>query len=624
LVQLNRKFEFLQKSRVCIDLCAAPGSWMQVAKEHMPMSSLIVGVDLAPIKPIPGCIAMINDITTEKCRSDLRKELKTWKADLVLHDGAPNVGKSWVHDAYQQSLLTLSAFKLATEFLMKGGTFVTKVFRSKDYQSLMWVFNQFFKRVHSTKPAASRNESAEIFVVCQNYKAPDKIDPKFLDGKYVFSEIEKGGGEGEEEEEGANELLNPDKKKKAPAEGYESGVTLLFKQAKASDFIMGDKAIHLLNNCHEIVLDEARIRKHPKTSTEIVECCKDIKVLGMKELRTLKKWRETLRKDFEEREKSGKGAEEEEEKIAEDQEKGCEEGSDEESEDEDLKKLEDEIDTLKDEERRALKRKKKKEQKEKTKRAQRINLEMIHPGDEGPKRQEENLFKLSKLTSKKDLETVMEQTPELLAEDSDDEGEKQRKKKYEHFDPEHKVLDKDGLYYKDSDEDSDKSGSEGESGDSDQEDLGLKDEAEEDEDKNDAEEEDEKIDQINDGNKNSLLVDLSAGDRKSRKEMKADVWFGKDVFKGIEDDEDLEEADVEAAIKSIKKKGGKIPEKAQKKATNESKKKAKKGQGFEKATTASTNLNEEHDESSSSSEESSSSSESDSDFDENEHYPYRN
>ena len=246
---MNRKFEFLQRSKVLIDLCAAPGGWLQVAQKYMPVSSIIVGIDLVPIKPIHNVITFQSDITTQNCRQQMKKELKTWKADVVLHDGAPNVGKSWLHDAFTQIRLTLSALSLASEFLMKGGWFVTKVFRSKDYNSLIWILGKFFQKVHATKPQASRHESAEIFVVCQNYLAPDKVDERFFDPTYIFDEISNTV---ESEKQKKANLLRPSKNKKQKAEGYEEGDYTLHHKLNASEFIKSTNHIELLSKCNEV------------------------------------------------------------------------------------------------------------------------------------------------------------------------------------------------------------------------------------------------------------------------------------------------------------------------------------------------------------------------------------
>jgi AdoMet-dependent rRNA methyltransferase SPB1 len=344
----------------------------------MPAQSLIVGVDLAPIKPIPRCITFQSDITTDKCRATLRQHLKHFKADTVLHDGAPNVGTAWVQDAFTQAELVLQSMKLATEFLAEGGTFVTKIFRSKDYNSLLWVFNQLFMKVEATKPPSSRNVSAEIFVVCRGYKAPKHLDPKFLDARTVFAELADPAPNNEAK------VFNPEKKKRKRG-GYEEGDWTQFHEVPVSEFIQTPDPIAMLGSLNKLSFEQppngdvaiATIEKMKETTLEVRNCCADLKVLGRADFKRLLRWRLKVRDIFG---FSAKKKEAEEKKAKEDAE-GDEVAEVEDMDDE--MKMQEDLEKLKEKDSKVKKKARRNENERKSKEIIRMQMNMTTPYEIG-------------------------------------------------------------------------------------------------------------------------------------------------------------------------------------------------------------------------------------------------
>jgi len=505
----------------------------------MPANSMIIGVDLAPIKPIPRCITFQSDITTDKCKSTIRSHLKTWKADTVLHDGAPNVGTAWVQDAFSQAELVLQSLKLATDFLVEGGTFVTKIFRSRDYNSLLWVFNQLFDKVEATKPPSSRNVSAEIFVVCRGYKAPKKIDPKFLDPQAVFAELTDPTPNNEAK------VFNPEKKKRK-REGYEEGDWTQFKEAPASEFIQTTDPIAMLGTLNKLSFEQkangdlalATLDKLPETTDEIRNCCADLKVLGRKEFRILLKWRLRVREIF------GFSVKKQEHKKEKDKEQD-EEVAEVESMDEELK-IQEELQRIKDQGNAKRKKERRKDNEKKQKEIFRMQMGMSTPFELGLEQAGPDgdgaVFALKQVDkvgmasqfARGRMHTVQEHEPkeenEEEMEDSDSDGdalETQLDAMYEEYQERKAAVDAKYRAKRQRQEDHD-----GEwEGLSDQEladDSSGEEEVVEDEDSGDSEEE-------NDDAPTTLITSAN-GDMKSNSGLtrRAAMFFDQSIFKGIE------------------------------------------------------------------------------------------
>lgn len=408
-----------------LDLCAAPGGWTQIASRIMAkQETIIVSVDILPIRSLgPNVITLIGDITTDSCKAEIRQNLQGAPVDVVLHDGAPNVGASYEKDAYEQNEIALHALKCATQHLRRNGHFITKLYRSRDYASYVWVAKQFFEHVQAVKPNASRSQSAEIFLVCQNYIAPTKIDPRMLDPKHVFEHVEgdsTGGGNAASKFNIFHKQWDAQKRPnrsgydmdnldfsmrkvvpirefiegKAVDTGIKKGPIDILSTSTGMSFTCESCASGDTKNCHcQFYLN------HPSTTFEIKACVSDLKVLNKSDFKGLLIWRTKLLdelKKMEEAEKSDDSSTSEAEG----------DGVDEANSDQEEEQIQAEIAEMRQRRLRERKKLKKKERAEAAKRRRRAALGMDLNAIDVP--EHDQVFSLATITSKGALEAVGE------------------------------------------------------------------------------------------------------------------------------------------------------------------------------------------------------------------------
>ncbi|MGQ0665227.1 MAG: RlmE family RNA methyltransferase [Pseudomonadota bacterium] len=171
LIDIDRKVGLLKRGRRVVDLGAAPGGWTQVVAERVGPKGVVVAVDLADMAPVPGARILKADFLAAATPSVLRRSLGG-PADVVLSDLAPAASGHRETDHFRIMGLAEAALAFALEALKPQGVFVVKLLQGGGMAAYLAELKRHFTAVRSFKPAASRAESAEFYVVATGFKGP--------------------------------------------------------------------------------------------------------------------------------------------------------------------------------------------------------------------------------------------------------------------------------------------------------------------------------------------------------------------------------------------------------------------------------------------------------------------
>uniref|UniRef100_A0A1I7V537 rRNA methyltransferase 2, mitochondrial n=1 Tax=Caenorhabditis tropicalis TaxID=1561998 RepID=A0A1I7V537_9PELO len=174
LMEIDEKFKFLKPESTVIDIGCAPGSWLQVVVDKCPNGE-VLGVDLQNVLPIRGAtIFSLSDITSLEVQQKIREHLVNRSVDVVLSDMAPNPTGDNATDHLRLIELCRTVFLLFTVEnafkVNKNGVFLCKIWDGSARSEFVRELSDRFGSVKTVKPVACRDNSAELYLFCRNFK----------------------------------------------------------------------------------------------------------------------------------------------------------------------------------------------------------------------------------------------------------------------------------------------------------------------------------------------------------------------------------------------------------------------------------------------------------------------
>ena len=173
LKEIDEALRLVKPGQLVVDLGATPGAWSQYLRRRFApegaaagaLDGTIIALDILPFEPIEGVQFIQGDFREDAVAAQLAQALAGRPVDLVVSDMAPNLSGIESADSARIAHLVELAVEFAERHLKPEGALVCKCFHGSGYSQLVRLFKDRFRIVKPIKPKASRDKSAETFLV---------------------------------------------------------------------------------------------------------------------------------------------------------------------------------------------------------------------------------------------------------------------------------------------------------------------------------------------------------------------------------------------------------------------------------------------------------------------------